>query len=92
VMTSRPLELLQIDLFGPISYLSIDGGKCGLIIVHDYTYFNWVFFLQDKSETQWTFKHFLRQAQNEFDLRIKKVRSNNNTKLKNLQVEEFLEE
>jgi hypothetical protein len=45
VMTSRPLELLQIDLFGPISYLSIDGGKCGLIIVHDYTYFNWVFFL-----------------------------------------------
>jgi hypothetical protein len=30
------------------------------------------YFLQDKSETQGTLKCFLRQAQNEFELRIKK--------------------
>jgi hypothetical protein len=31
--TSRPLELLHMDLFGPIAYLSIGGSKYGLVIV-----------------------------------------------------------
>jgi hypothetical protein len=48
--------------------------------------------LQDKSETQETLKHFLRQAQNEFELKVKKIRSNNRSELKNLQVEKYLEE
>jgi hypothetical protein len=34
--TSRPLELLHIDLFGPVAYLSIGGSKYGLIIVDDF--------------------------------------------------------
>jgi hypothetical protein len=48
--------------------------------------------LQDKSETQGTLKRFFRQAQNEFELRIKKIRSGNSSEFKNLQVEELLEE
>jgi hypothetical protein len=48
--------------------------------------------LQDKSETQETLKCFLRQAQNEFELKVKKIRSDNRSELKNLQVEEYLEE
>jgi hypothetical protein len=51
-----------------------------------------VFFLQDKSETQGTLKRFLRRAQNEFELKVKKIRSENGSEFKNLQVEEFLEE
>jgi transposase InsO family protein len=37
-------------------------------------------------------KKFLRQAQNEFGLRIKKIRSDNGTEFKNSQIEGFLEE
>jgi hypothetical protein len=48
--------------------------------------------LQDKSENQGTLKHFLRRAQNEFELKIKKVRSDNGSEFKNLQVEEYLVE
>jgi hypothetical protein len=51
-----------------------------------------VFFLQEKSHTQETLKGFLRQAQNEFGLRIKKIRSDNGTEFKNSQIEGFLEE
>jgi hypothetical protein len=51
-----------------------------------------VFFLQDKSETQGTLKRFLRRAQNEFELKVKKIRSDNESEFKNLQVEEYLEE
>jgi hypothetical protein len=51
-----------------------------------------VFFLQEKSQTQETLKGFLGRAQNEFGLRIKKIRSDNGTEFKNSQIEGFLEE
>nr|AAX95605.1 hypothetical protein [Oryza sativa Japonica Group]ABF97133.1 retrotransposon protein, putative, Ty1-copia subclass [Oryza sativa Japonica Group] len=70
--TTRPLELLHMDLFGPIAYLSIGGNKYGLVIVDDFSRFTWVF-LHDKSETQAIFKKFARRAQNEFDLKIKNI-------------------
>jgi transposase InsO family protein len=90
--TSRPLELLHMDLFGPAAYLSIGGSKYGLVIVDDFSRFTWVFFLQDKSETQGTLKRFLRRAQNEFELKVKNIISDNGSEFKNLQVEEYLEE
>jgi hypothetical protein len=43
--TSRPLELLHIDLFGLIAYLRIGGSKYGLVIVDDNSCFTWVLFL-----------------------------------------------
>jgi hypothetical protein len=49
--TTRPLELLHMDLFDTIAYISIGGNKYGLIIVDDYSCLAWVFFLQDKGET-----------------------------------------
>jgi hypothetical protein len=64
-----------MDLFDPIAYISIGRSKYCLVIVDDYSRFTWVFFLQEKSQTQETLKGFLRRAQNEFGLRIKKIRS-----------------
>jgi hypothetical protein len=90
--TDRPLELLHMDLFGPIAYISINGSKYCRVIVDDYSRFTWVFFLQEKSQTQETLKGFLRRAQNKFELRIKKIRSNNGTEFKNSQIEGFLED
>jgi hypothetical protein len=72
MMMDRPLELLHMDLFGPIANISIDRSKYCLVIVFDYSRFAWVSFLQEKSKTQETLKGFLRRAQNEFRLRIKK--------------------
>jgi transposase InsO family protein len=90
--TDRPLELLHMDLFGLIAYISIGRSKYCLVILDDYSRFTWVFFLHEKSQTQETLKGFLRRAQNEFGLRIKKIRSDNATKFKNSQIESFLEE
>jgi hypothetical protein len=42
--TSRPLEMLHMDLFGLVAYLSIGGSKYGLVIVDDFSRFTWVFF------------------------------------------------
>jgi hypothetical protein len=81
-----------MDLFVLIAYISIDRSKYCLVIVDDYSRFTWVFFLQEKSQTQETLKGFLRRAQNEFGLRIKKIRKDNGTEFKNSQIESFLEE
>jgi hypothetical protein len=81
-----------MDLFDPIAYISISGRKYYLVIMDDYSLFTWVFFLQEKSQTQETLKGFLRRAQNEFGLRIKKIRSDNGMEFKNSQIEGFLEE
>jgi hypothetical protein len=35
--TSRPLELLHMDLFGPTTYRSIGGNSYGLVVVDDYS-------------------------------------------------------
>jgi hypothetical protein len=61
IMTiDRLLELLHMDLFSLIAYISIGGSKYYLVIVDDYSRFTWVFFLQEKSQTQETLKRFLR--------------------------------
>jgi hypothetical protein len=61
--TSKPLELLHIDLFGPTSYKSIGGNLYCLVIVDDYSCYTWTLFLGDKSETPKIFKTFARRDQ-----------------------------
>jgi transposase InsO family protein len=84
--------MLHIDLFGHIAYISIGGSKYGLIIIDDYSRFTWMFFLQDKSETQEVLKKFLKRVQNEFDAKVKRIRSDNSTEFKNTEVEDYLDE
>jgi transposase InsO family protein len=90
--TIRPLEILHMDLFGPIAYISIDGNKYDLVIVDDYLHFTWVFFLYDKSEMQGVLKKFLKMAQNEFDAKVKKIMSDNGSEFKNTQVEDYFDQ
>jgi hypothetical protein len=61
--TSKPLELLHMDLFGPTSYKSNGGNLYCLVIVDDYSHYTWTLFLGDKSETPKIFKTFGRRAQ-----------------------------
>jgi transposase InsO family protein len=84
--------MLHVNLFGPIAYISIGGNKYGLVIIDDYSRFTWVFFLHGKSEIQEMLKKFLKRAQNEFDAKVKKIRSDNGSKFKNTQVEDYLDQ
>jgi hypothetical protein len=59
--TDRPLELLHMDLFGPIAYISIGGSKYCLVIVDDYSRFTWVFFCRKISNPR-DFKQILKMG------------------------------
>ena len=90
--TSRPLELLHMDLFGPTTYRSIGGNCYCLVVVDDYSRYTWVFFLHDKADTFDIFKKFVTRAENEFDLKVKKVRSDNGSEFRNCKIEELCDE
>ena len=49
VQTSRPLELLHIDLMDPTRVQSLGGMKYILVVVDDFTRYTWVILLKDKS-------------------------------------------
>ncbi|KAK2354182.1 gag-protease polyprotein [Trifolium repens] len=56
ISTTKPLELIHMDLFGPSRTKSIGGNYYGLVIVDDYSRFCWTLFLSSKSDTLSAFK------------------------------------
>ncbi|WJX83571.1 hypothetical protein P8452_66227 [Trifolium repens] len=83
VSTSRPLELLHIDLFGPVSTASINGKKYGLVIDDDYSRWTWVKFLRVKDDAYDVVTIFCTQVQNEKSLKILKIRSDHGGEFEN---------
>ena len=48
--TSRPLELLHLDLMGLTRIESLGGKRYILVVVDDFTRYTWVILLQSKSD------------------------------------------
>jgi transposase InsO family protein len=64
ISTSRPLELLHLDLFGPTTYDDTLGGRrFRLVIIDDYSRYTWVFLLKSKDENHMEFIKWAKQAQ-----------------------------
>ena len=75
VQTSRPLELLRIDLIGPAIVQSLGGMKYILVVVDDFTRFTWVVLLKDKSEVADKMIHLCKKLQVEKNGLIAWIRS-----------------
>jgi hypothetical protein len=84
-------NVLHMDIFGIVAYVSIGGNKYGFVIVDDYSRYTSIFFMEDKSKVHNIFKKFATRAQNEFDVKIKRVRSGSGTECKNTNIEEYLD-
>src|ERR1044072_1667541 len=91
VSTSRPLELLHIDLFGPVKTASLNGKKYGLVIVDDYSRWAWVKFLRSKDESHSVFATFCTQVQNEKNCTIVRVRSDHGGEFENKDFENLFD-
>ena len=83
ISTSRPLELLHMDLFGPSRTMSLGGNYYGLVIVDDYSRFTWTLFIATKDETYHTFKRFAKVIQNEKNYGISSIKSKNGGEFQN---------
>nr|GFC28035.1 ribonuclease H-like domain-containing protein [Tanacetum cinerariifolium] len=61
--SKRRLQLLHMDLCGPMRVESINGKKYILVIVDDYSRYTWTHFLRSKDETPKVLIDFLRLVQ-----------------------------
>jgi hypothetical protein len=65
VSTTRLLELIHMNLFGPTTHKSLGGNLYCLVIFDDYSRYTWTLFLEDKGKKFDIFKKFATRAQNE---------------------------
>ena len=89
VQTSRPLELLHIDLMGPARIQSLGGKKYILVVVDDFTRYTWVMLLKDKAETPEKMIHLCKKLQVEKDTVIARIRSDHGREFENTKLATF---
>ena len=65
VSTSRPLELIHMDLFGPTRVASLGGMHYAYVMVDDYSRYTWVCFLAHKNDAFKAFENFTKRVQKE---------------------------
>jgi len=82
-VTSKVLELLHMDLIGPMQVESIGGKIYAFVVVDDFSIFTWVNFIREKSDTFEVFKDLCTQLQREKDSAIVRIRSDHGTEFEN---------
>jgi len=83
VSSLRPLELLNMDLFGPSRTMSVSGNYYALVIVDDFSRYTWTLFLESKSDAFFAFKKLARRLQNTKNNNIGSIRSDHGGEFQN---------
>nr|GEV97283.1 ribonuclease H-like domain, reverse transcriptase, RNA-dependent DNA polymerase [Tanacetum cinerariifolium] len=85
------LYLLHMDLCSPMRVASINGKRYILVIVDDYSRFNWVRFLNTKDESPEAIIKCIENIQVRLNATVRNVRTDNETKFVNQTLCEFYE-
>ncbi|GKA08700.1 putative ribonuclease H-like domain-containing protein [Tanacetum coccineum] len=85
----EPLELLHMDLFGPVSVESVNKKKYCLVVTDDCSKFSWVFFLAYKDETYDMLHDLIVGLENRLRHKVKTIRCDHGTEFKNQLMNEF---
>ena len=89
VQTSKPLELLHIDLMGPARVQSLGGKKYILVVMDDFTRYTWVVLLKDKAEALEKMIHLCKNLQVEKDTVIARIKSDHGREFENTKLATF---
>nr|GEY39065.1 hypothetical protein [Tanacetum cinerariifolium] len=88
----RRLNLLHVDLCGPMRVASINEKKYILVIVDDYSRYMWTLFLRSKDETPEVLKDFLTMIQRNLQALVITVRTDRGTEFLNKTLNAFFKE
>nr|GEU71947.1 retrovirus-related Pol polyprotein from transposon TNT 1-94 [Tanacetum cinerariifolium] len=86
------LHLLHMDLFGPVSPMSINHEKYTLVIVDEYSRYIWVYILRKKSQAPEMIMSFVRIVDNQINVKVKQIKTDNGTEFRNHELEIFCNE
>ncbi|GJS98705.1 hypothetical protein Tco_0819875 [Tanacetum coccineum] len=81
--SKRRLQLLHMDLCGPMRVESINGKKYVLVIIDDYSRYTWTHFLRSKDETPGVLIDFLTLVQRGLHAQVTTVRTDKGTEFLN---------
>ena len=81
---------MHTDLCGPMRRKGLEGELYFMLLIDDYTRMTWVCFLKKKSKAFECFKIFKEMVENEIDLKIKTLRSDNGGEYVSVQFETYL--
>nr|GEY93264.1 hypothetical protein [Tanacetum cinerariifolium] len=90
--SNKPLYLFHMDLYGPIRVESINGKRYVLVVVDDYSWYTWLFFLHLKDEASDVIISFIKKTQVNLQLQVQRVRTDNGTEFKNKTLAKFFDE
>ncbi|KAI3672677.1 hypothetical protein L6452_38774 [Arctium lappa] len=85
------LQLLHMELFGPVNIQSIAGKKYTLVIVDEYSRYTWVIFLCCKSDTTEELISFVKKMEVLNNLIVRSIRRDHGTEFKNSYLNNFFE-
>ncbi|KAL8145508.1 hypothetical protein AgCh_003606 [Apium graveolens] len=88
---SAPLQLIHMDLFGPVNVLSISRNKYALVMVDDFSRYTWVEFMHSKDETPYIIIQHIKKIENQAEDHncVKRLKSDNGTEFRNATLSEF---
>ncbi|GJV02274.1 retrovirus-related pol polyprotein from transposon TNT 1-94 [Tanacetum coccineum] len=86
------VNLLHMDLCGPMRVASINGKKHILVIVDDYSKYTWTLFLRSKDETPEVLKDFLTMIQRNLQAQVISVRTDRGTEFLNKTLHAYFKE
>lgn len=89
-VASQPLDLIHVDLC-EMDIHSLGGAKYFLLFKDDYSHFRTVYYLKNKSEAPAKLEVFMKLVENQFNRRVKVLRSDNGTEIKNRETKQLLE-
>ena len=89
VSTSKSIQLLHMDLFEPLTYVSLSGKYYAFVIIDDYSRYTWVLFLANKDNSFGVFKIFCKKVQSEKGNAISRIRSDHDGEFENHDFKNF---
>ncbi|GKB05208.1 retrovirus-related pol polyprotein from transposon TNT 1-94 [Tanacetum coccineum] len=78
--TINQLAIQNLLLVFP--HLSINHEKYTLVIVDEYSKYTWVYFLKKKSQASETIMSFIKRVENQNDIKVKQLRTDNGTEFR----------
>nr|GEZ37467.1 hypothetical protein [Tanacetum cinerariifolium] len=89
--SKRWLQLLHMDLCGPMRVASINGKRYVLVILDDYSRYSWTHFLRSKDETPEVLIDFIRLVQRGLQAQVRVVRTDKGMKFLNQTLYEYFD-
>ena len=84
VRTTRPFELVHMDLCGPMHVQGRKGHSYVFVLVDDYSRYTWTIFLKFKNETFEEFEILVKQVQNKINHQLVSIHSDHGSEFDNV--------